>query len=224
MSVSLSFIIPVLNEEQAIGPALQRLRRQFPDAQLVVVDGGSDDRTCANARGQCDALLSSAPGRARQMNAGAAVARGDYLLFLHVDTELLGDPAALLAELESRPDWGFCRVRLSGAPRLLRLVEGGMNWRSRLTRVATGDQMLWLRRELFTALGGYDDIPLMEDVALSKRLRTMARPSIVSPGVLTSSRRWEQRGIVRTVLQMWTLRLAWFVGVSPQRLWRYYYG
>ena len=120
--------------------------------------------------------------------------------------------------------WGFCRVRLSGGRRAFRIIEWFMNQRSRLTSVATGDQMLFLRRSLFEDSGGFDDIPLMEDVAYSKRLRRVARPLIIPQPVQSSSRRWEQRGVARTVLSMWGLRLAYAMGVSPRRLWEHYYG
>ena len=130
----------------------------------------------------------------------------------------------LQAYLATRPLWGFCRVRLDGTSAVFRVIEWFMNWRSRLTAVATGDQMLFLQRAVFEQTGGFDPIPLMEDVAYSKRLRRLARPLVIAEPVVTSSRRWQQRGVLRTVLPMWGLRLAYFAGVSPQRLWQYYYG
>lgn len=219
-----SFVIPVLNEAAALPSLLQQLRRQFPAAELLVVDGGSDDGSVAAAMRLCDRLLLSPPGRAAQMNLGARAARGDYLLFLHADTRPLFDEAALGQWLGGEPAWGFCRVRLSGATPALRLVGGAMNLRSRLTRVATGDQLLMVRSEVFHGRGGFADIPLMEDVELSKRLRRELSPAPFRGRVLTSSRRWEARGVLPTVLRMWGLRLAYVLGVSPQRLWRHYYG
>ncbi len=127
-------------------------------------------------------------------------------------------------EREGRPLWGFCPVQLSGRHWLLRWVERGINWRSRTTGIGTGDQMLFVRRDCFEALGGFADLPLMEDVELCKRLRKRSRPLVLQEPVVTSSRRWEERGILRTVVQMWLLRLAYFLGVSPQRLHRAYYG
>lgn len=220
----LSFIIPVLNEGRVIDGLLRRLRAHYPSAELLVVDGGSADDTVARAAPLCDRLLTSVPGRALQMNCGAGLARGDYLLFLHADSVPTASPMQLDSLLASEPSWGFCLVRLDGKEWVYRCIGGCMNWRSRLTRIATGDQMLFVRRDVFRATGGFDPIPLMEDVAYCKRLRIMAPPLIIPQPVQTSSRRWRSRGVLRTVLQMWGLRLAYFFGVSPQRLWRSYYG
>ncbi len=220
----LAFIIPVLDEEGGIEGLLRHLRQRYPDSELIVVDGGSEDQTVARAMPWCDQLLLSERGRAAQMNLGGRVASAEYLFFLHADTV----PGATAHQLEhclcGEPQWGFCRVRLSGDGLALRVIETFMNLRSRLTRVATGDQMLFLRRDVFETTGGFDPIPLMEDVAYSKRLRRRERPLVIRTPVVSSSRRWEERGVARTVLQMWVLRLAFFLGVSPQRLWRVYYG
>jgi rSAM/selenodomain-associated transferase 2 len=223
MAPSLSFVLPVLNEGDRVAALLDRLREQYPGAELVVVDGGSADETVASAMSRCDQLLLSAPARAGQMNLGGRVAAGDYLLFLHADTRPSISSAALLARLQSRPDWGFSRVQLSGGW-MLRMVAWCMNQRSRLTRVATGDQMLFVSRELFARSGGFADIPLMEDVEYCKRLRRESVPCILEAPVLTSSRRWDEHGLIRTVLTMWGLRLAYLLGVSPARLHRRYYG
>jgi hypothetical protein len=158
------------------------------------------------------------------MNLGAAGLETDYVLFLHADTRPRFGLEQLEQQLRDEPIWGFCPVQLSGAHWLLRWVERGINWRSRTTGIGTGDQMLFVRREVFEAQGGFADLPLMEDVELCKRLRKQARPVVLNEPVLTSSRRWEQRGILRTVLQMWSLRFAFFVGISPRRLWQAYYG
>jgi rSAM/selenodomain-associated transferase 2 len=224
MRPTISFIIPVLNEEAVIAQLLRDLRRCCAHSQLIVVDGGSSDETIAAAMPLCDQLLLGATGRARQMNLGAAVASGDYVFFLHADTCPVTAVAAIEHCLQSRPQWGFCRVQLSGSHRVFRVIEWCMNQRSRLTGIATGDQMLFVARPVFHATGGFDDIPLMEDVAYSKRLRSIAPPVIVASCVVTSSRRWEQGGVVSTVLRMWCLRLAYFLGVAPQTLWRHYYG
>jgi len=224
LSGRVSFVIPVLNEEQLVGPLLRDLRQRYPACGLIVVDGGSRDQTVAMAMPLCDQLLIGKPGRAGQMNLGGEVARSEYLLFLHADSRP-GVSAELLERyLERQPQWGFCRVRLSGKRRFLRVIEWFMNLRSGLTGVATGDQMLFLRRDLFGLTGGFDAIPLMEDVAYSKRLRRRAAPLVIREPVTTSSRRWEEDGLVSTVLRMWLLRLAYFLGVSPQYLWRHYYG
>lgn len=222
--MKLSFVIPVLNEERGIGELLLNLRRSYPDSELIVVDGGSSDKTVALAMPRCDQLLIAQPGRAEQMNLGGSVARGECLCFLHADSHPLVSTQHLLQRLAGSTGWGFCRVRLSGNSWIFRVIEWCMNQRSRITRVATGDQMLFLQRELFEQTGGFDPIPLMEDVAYSKRLRKIGPPVFIDEPVETSSRRWEQRGVMKTVLQMWLLRLAYFSGVSPQRLWRYYYG
>lgn len=219
-----SFIIPVRNEEGVIGPLLADLKRHFCDSELIVVDGDSSDRSTSEALRLADVVLLGAPGRAAQMNLGAACARGTYLLFLHADTRLCFSEPELHRALAGSPRWGFCRVRLSGAGAGLRLVESGMNLRSRFTGVATGDQMLFVSRVLFEEMQGYAALPLMEDVELCKRLRRIARPRRLDAVVCTSSRRWEQRGIARTVLTMWWLRLLYVCGVSPTRLWRLYYG
>jgi rSAM/selenodomain-associated transferase 2 len=224
MGAVASFVIPVLYEEAVLGGLLAELRRRYPGCELVVVDGGSSDRTVAVAMPACDHLLVAPAGRAAQMNLGARVSGGDYLFFLHADS-LPGLSAIGLGDLLAEaPDWGFCRVRLSGEAVTHRVIAWFMNWRSRLTQVATGDQMLFLRRTLFLETGGFDDIPLMEDVAYCKRLRKLASPRVVSDPVLTSSRRWVEQGTLRTIVRMWLLRLGYFVGVPPATLWRYYYG
>ncbi len=223
-STSCCFVIPVLNEAAALARGLPLLQARFPAAQCMVVDGGSSDDSVAIALRAGVKVLLAPAGRARQMNLGSRASGADYLLFLHADTMPLFDQAALEDWLADAPRWGFCRVLLSGAGPALRVVEGAMNWRSRLTRVATGDQMLMVQREWFLAQGGFAAIPLMEDVELCKRLRREVAPQPFVGVVETSSRRWEQGGVVRTVLQMWWLRLAYVCGVSPQRLWQHYYG
>lgn len=219
-----SFIIPVLNEEAVVASLLRQLRQAFPEAELLVVDGGSHDGTIGQAQPLCDQLLESAPGRARQMNIGGRYASGDYLLFLHADSSPGVTSEALQAHLDKVPSWGFCRVRLSGSSFAFSVIGWFMNLRSRLTRVATGDQMLFLHSDIFEESGGFDDIPLMEDVAYCKRLRKLAAPLVIPEAVLTSSRRWQEQGLIRTILRMWLLRLGYFFGVSPQRLWQNYYG
>lgn len=224
MAPTVGFVIPVLNEAAGIGRLLEYLARHFAGAPRVVVDGGSDDETVVAAMPRCEQLLIGNPGRSAQMNLGAAGLDTDYLLFLHADTRPRFDLEWLDRQLQGEPAWGFCPVELTGAHWLLRWVERGINWRSRATGIGTGDQMLFVRRDIFEAQGGFADLPLMEDVELCRRLRKGAPPLVLNRRVLTSSRRWEERGILRTVLQMWALRVAYSVGVSPQRLWRAYYG
>ncbi len=217
-----TFVIPVLNEEGNIGPLLRRLRTSYPGSECVVVDGGSSDATVVEARREQATVHCSAPGRALQMNAGARLSTSPYLFFLHADTLPSITDGQLQICLQTQPQWGFFKVQLSGSPWLLRVVERAMNMRSRLSRVATGDQMIFIQRELFEKTGGYRPIPLMEDVEYCKRLRHIAAPMVVSQVVETSSRRWEQQGVVSTVIQMWCLRLAYFFGISPTRLKNYY--
>lgn len=223
----LSIVIPVLNEAAGIEAFVRRVRRAFPAAQVLLVDGGSQDETVTLALKAGVPVLLSEPGRARQMNLGAAAAQGEWLLFLHADSDLrFGECElhALLAEAKDENAWGFFAVQLAGRSVLLPIVTWCMNQRSRLTCVATGDQGLFVRRKAFDAIGGYADIPLMEDVELSKRLRRLAAPLRPALTLTASGRRWDEQGAVATIVRMWGLRFAYWVGVSPQRLWHYYYG
>lgn len=220
----LSIVVPALDEAAGIGMALARLqplRRR--GCEVVVVDGGSRDATVALATPASDRVVVSPPGRAAQMNAGARVARGDVLLFLHADTELPDDAdRRVLEALDAGPGWGRFDVRIAGRPAMLRVIAAMMNLRSRLTAVATGDQAMFCRRAVFEAVGGFPSQPLMEDVEISKRLRRLGPPACLRARVTTSGRRWERHGVVRTVLLMWRLRLAYFLGVDPARLARIY--
>jgi rSAM/selenodomain-associated transferase 2 len=224
MPVDLSFVIPVLNEQAGVVALLQDLRQRYPGSQLIVVDGGSCDQTVALAMPLCDLLLLGTRGRAAQMNLGGQAASSDYLFFLHADSRPGASAAELDTYLAQRPLWGFCRVQLSGRQPWFRVIEWFMNQRSRLTSIATGDQMLFMQKSLFAQTGGFDALPLMEDIAYCKRLRRRARPLLIREPVLTSSRRWEEGGVVQTVVRMWLLRLAFFAGVSAHTLARYYYG
>ena len=193
-------------------------------AELVVVDGGSQDGTADRALPICDRLVVARPGRASQMNAGAAVATGEVILFLHLDTAL---PAGVLEAIRtglatSGRSWGRFDVRILGAHPLLPLVAALMNARSRLTGIATGDQAIFVAREAFRAVGGFPDIALMEDIAASKALKRLSRPLCLRACVSTSGRRWDRNGFWRTVALMWRLRLAYFLGADPARLARAY--
>ncbi len=224
MNPTVSVVMPVLNEADRLQSAGRSLA-SLPNSEWIVVDGGSNDGSVKIAESMGANVIVSSPGRARQMNTGASLARGDYLLFLHADTSLPGDWQLWLRALESvGPNWGFFRVALQPAGKVLGLVAAAMNLRSRLTRVATGDQAIFVKRSVFEALSGFADIPLMEDVEISKRLRRQAPPMIWPTPVHTSSRRWRRHGIARTVLLMWSLRLQYVLGVSPTILYRRYYG
>lgn len=218
---SLSIIIPVLNEAANIVSALQALSALHArGAETIVVDGGSADDTAALATPHADRVLACARGRAMQMNAGAAAAQGDVLLFLHADTQLPPDADKLVIEglAQTRRAWGRFDVAIDGAHPLLPVVAAFMNARSRLTGIATGDQAMFMTRAAFRAAGGYPDIALMEDIELARRLKRVSRPLCLSARVTTSGRRWEQRGVLRTIVLMWRLRLAYFFGAKPEAL------
>jgi len=225
LSGRLSIIIPALNEQAVIVETLQALQalRELGH-EVIVVDGGSSDKTHSLAAPLVDRILRAERGRARQMIIGAQFAHHDILLFLHADTRLPAKADVLIFEgLEKTGrKWGRFDVRLSGQAWLLRVVERLMNWRSCLTSIATGDQAIFMQRNLYEQAEGFPDIPLMEDIALSRRLRRFSRPVCIRTPVLTSSRRWERYGIVRTILLMWSLRLAYALGVSPWTLKRFY--
>jgi rSAM/selenodomain-associated transferase 2 len=218
-------IIPARNEAAALPLLLADLAPlRASGAELIVVDGASSDATAALAAAQADKVFETSAGRALQLNAGAAVAGGDYLWFVHADTRVsAASIQRLLAVLAERPLWGRFDVRLSGSGLALRMIGTMINLRSRLSGVATGDQGIFVARESFEALGGYANIPLMEDIELSGRLKKRARPRCLRPALTTSSRRWEHDGIWRTVLFMWRLRLAYFCGANPDQLARQYH-
>jgi rSAM/selenodomain-associated transferase 2 len=223
----LSIIIPAVDEAENLARLLPTLVVGCPEAEIIVVDGGSSDGTADVARA-CPPtrVLMSARGRARQMNAGAWAARGDVLLFLHADTLLPANAEAAIARAVGDPAivGGRFDVRFASERWPLRVIAAFMNRRSRLTGIATGDQAIFVRRAAFESLGGYADIPLMEDIDLSRRLKRLGRMGSLRARVTTSARKWEQEGIVRTILLMWTLRLLYFCGVDPARLHGWYYG
>jgi rSAM/selenodomain-associated transferase 2 len=215
----ITFVVPVLNEAAGIASSLEALAPlRARGHEVIVVDGGSDDGTPAFARSRADRVLVVPRGRARQMNAGARGAAGDALVFLHVDVRLPRDADRMVLEALATRLWGCFDVKLDSPRALLALVGAMMNLRSRLTGIATGDQALFVRRELFARLGGYAEIPLMEDIELSSRLRRAGRPACLRARVLASARRWQARGVLRTIALMWRLRLAYFLGADPARL------
>lgn len=225
-SPGLSIIVPALNEAAEIVSflePLQPLRRE--GVELILADGGSRDDTVALAAPLVDRSLTAPRGRASQMNAGASAAQGEVLLFLHADCRLPDGAKDLILDglRETGHSWGRFDVRLSGAQPLLRAIELLMNLRSRLTGIATGDQAMFMTRRAYRAAGEFPAIALMEDVAMSARLKRAGKPLCLKARVTSSSRRWERSGILRTVLLMWRLRLGYFLGADPKRLARIYY-
>lgn len=218
-----SIVIPARNEAAGIGQTLAQLATlRSRGCEVIVADGGSHDDTARLAEPLADTVLDAPAGRARQMNAGAAVARGDALLFLHADTRPPDDADALVHAALADHVWGRFDVRLSGRRRIFRVIEAMMNRRSRLTGIATGDQALFMRREVFERIGGFADQPLMEDIDISRRLKAEGRPACLAARVRTSSRRWQEHGVRRMIVTMWALRLAYFLGVGPKQLARFY--
>jgi rSAM/selenodomain-associated transferase 2 len=220
----LSVIVPMLDEESAIADTLSALRSGAPDAEIVVVDGGSADRSVELARPLCDVLVTSARGRAIQMNAGATRATGDVFAFVHADTLV---PATFASDIDaaladSRVAGGRFDLRLDDPHPLCRLIGILINLRSRLSRTATGDQAIFVRRNVFQQLGGFPLIPICEDLAFARRMKRSGRVACLRSQVVTSARRWRRRGILRTVLTMWTIRALYLAGVTPARLARIY--
>jgi rSAM/selenodomain-associated transferase 2 len=221
----LSIVIPALNEAAVIEATLDALAPVVARGhEVIVVDGGSNDDTAARARAKGALVLGAPRGRARQMNAGAAQARHDTLLFLHADSRLPAeaDRQVLAGLAASRRAWGRFDVAIAGRSLWLRVVAWFMNRRSRLTGIATGDQAMFVRRDAFRRVGGFPPIALMEDIELSRRLKRLSPPLCLAARTVTSGRRWEARGVWRTILRMWRVRLAYFLGADPERLQRVY--
>ena len=220
MGTSLAIVIPVLDEAATLMPRLLALAPlRLRGARVVVVDGGSTDGTLAIAQAHADVALVSPRGRGAQMNAGAAACAADALLFLHADTVLPHEADRLVLEaLQGASTWGRFDVRIDNPRRVFRCIERMMNWRSRWSGIATGDQAIFMRRDVFERVGGFADIPLMEDIALSRALKRIAPPVCLRARVTTSARRWETHGVWRTVWLMWRLRAAYFFGADPAAL------
>jgi len=216
---SVAVVVPVLNEISELPRCCEAWRALAVD-ELLVVDGGSADGTREFLQQSGIRWASAVAGRASQMNTGAAALHADILLFLHADTTLSDGHVAEVREVMRDPEviGGRFDIALSGSHPLLRLIERLMNWRSRLTGISTGDQAMFVRRDLFERIGGFADQPLMEDVELSRRLKRLGRIACLRQTVTTSSRRWEQHGILRTILLMWLLRLLYWLGMPPARL------
>lgn len=218
-----SIIIPTLNESSTLSFALKDLLSGIENpsrVEVIICDGGSKDDTLTQAQQFPVIVLNTQKGRALQMNEGAELASGKWLIFLHADTRLPKNWMHLIQHCHA--DWGRFDVRLTGKHWLFRWIEKAINLRSRKTSVATGDQVLFFRRALFQDLGGFPALPLMEDVAITKAARKLQLPANIRQPVITSSRRWEQHGIIRTVLLMWFLRFAYWIGIRPAILQRFY--
>lgn len=216
-------MIPVLNEAESLEHTLKKLTRHDL-REIIIVDGGSQDdsRSIVNKLTQKQSnvkLITCKAGRAKQMNAGTDASSADIICFVHADTSLPNDAIHQLRRaIELGRSWGRFDVRFAEPCWMLRIIAWSMNWRSALTGICTGDQCIWLTRECCKKIGGYADIPLMEDIEISKRLKKLSRPYRIRSPVTTSARRWLKYGIVRTIFLMWWLRFLYWLGVSPQRL------
>ncbi|MFT0773566.1 TIGR04283 family arsenosugar biosynthesis glycosyltransferase [Psychrobacter aquimaris] len=233
--MKISIIIPILNEADNLPKLMAHIVRLDPaPQQVILVDGGSVDGSVAIADSVLKSteiaqlaidwhIIESTVGRAQQMNAGAMLATGDVLLFLHADTELPADTIDNVQQAIVQYDWGRFDVRLDSHEPLLKIVGLMINQRSRSMGIATGDQAIFIRKSLFEQIGGYPDQPLMEDIELCKRLKKISRPACLKSKVITSARRWQQHGTWRTIFLMWHLRFDYWRGVSPDVLKQRYY-
>ncbi|TAN68210.1 MAG: glycosyltransferase [Methylobacter sp.] len=214
-----SIIIPALNEAKTIASCLLALQPLRSDCEIIIVDA-TNEQPLANYPHTClaDQIISSEKGRARQMNIGASHANGDILIFLHADTTLPENALQLIEQHLGNKQWGRFDIRLSGDHFMLNVIAWMMNSRSRLTGIATGDQVIFVTKEAFDAAGHYPEIALMEDIALSKALKKISPPIYIDAKVVSSGRRWERYGLYRTILLMWSLRLRYFFGADPQLL------
>ncbi len=222
---SVTIVMPVLNEAVSLEGFLQSLQPLREEGvEVILADGASQDGTVEIATPLVDQVLSAPRGRARQMNVGAQVARGDILLFLHADTHLpQGAITTITTQLaQSKKAWGRFDVQIVGQPFMLKVIAAMMNLRSRLSGIATGDQAIFVRREDFVAIGGFPDQPLMEDIEISKRLKRRSSPLCIRERVKTSGRRWEKYGVWRTIFLMWRLRLLYWLGYSAEKIARAY--
>lgn len=214
-----SIIIPVLNEETSIEVLLKQLQGHRQQGhEVIVVDGGSKDKTISIAKVLADKIIQSQSGRALQMNKGAEQASFEYLWFLHADTLIPEKAVGKIETCLADNHWGRFNIRLSGSGVLFRIIETMINIRSSLSGVATGDQGIFVKQKTFESVGGYSKLPLMEDVELSKKLKRVDKPVCLKEELITSSRRWEHHGVFSTIFLMWKLRFLYWLGVSAERL------
>ena len=212
--MKVSVVVPVLNEAEYLPPLLLQLRQLIDQAvDVVVADGGSTDATVNLVRQAGFCVVVGSRGRARQMNLGATHAKGALLLFLHADNRLPADwLEAVQSQFTPKKCWGRFDVRISGRSSMLPIIATLMNWRSRWTGIATGDQAMFMTREAFLKVGGFPDQPLMEDIEMSRRLLDISRPACIASKTTTSGRRWESRGVWSTIFLMWRLRWRYWRG------------
>ena len=214
-----SIIIPVLNEEDSIKSLLEQLQGYRKQGhEVIVVDGGSIDKTISISELLSDKVLTSPSGRAVQMNIGASQAQHDALWFLHADTITADNAIEDLQQALTSHDWGRFNIKLSGENILFRVIERMINLRSCFSGIATGDQGIFVKRSLFELVNGYSELPLMEDISLSKKLKKVSKPVCLKDKLTTSSRRWEKYGILSTIFLMWKLRFLYWLGVSADKL------
>ena len=219
----ISIIIPTLNEEEAIQKLLQQLQAYRQQGhEVIVVDGGSSDETVSISKSLADNIISSEAGRALQMNNGATQSKNKILWFLHADTSLPANVIEVIQKSLTKNNWGRFNIKLSGSNFLFRIIEKMINLRSCISGIATGDQGIFVKRELFESIGGFSEIPLMEDVELSRKIKKISKPICIKETLTTSSRRWEKKGILQTILLMWRLRFLYWIGVSPDKLSKLY--
>jgi rSAM/selenodomain-associated transferase 2 len=220
----ISIIIPTLNESDTLAITLKPLQAFRPtQIEIIVVDGGSHDDTISIASTLADKIFSTNKGRARQMNAGTGQATGEVLLFLHADTQLPGNAISLIEQHALPGQWGRFDVQLNSPRWLLRVNAWLMNYRSCLTGIVTGDQGLFVHRTMFEEIGGFPDIPLMEDIAISKKLKRYNRPICLKSRITVNTRYWEQHGVWHSIFRMWGIRLAYFLGIPAEHLVKKYY-
>lgn len=223
--MTFSIIIPTLNEAESIRSCLLALQSLRKHCEIIVADGGSTDNTRNQALSLVDHIISSPQSRAKQMNSGAAYATGEVLIFLHADTYLPDNALVTLQQQlkSSNKHWGRFDIQLDNPHFLLKIISQLMNWRSRLTSIATGDQVIFVTRAVFLEIGGYPEIDLMEDIALCTLLKKISPPLCLRAKVTSSARRWKHNGIIKTMLLMWLLRLRYFLGANPLELAQLYH-